>query len=399
MLKKLVRITSVPVSLDKLLGKQLTYMNSYFDVCAVSSDESALKRIADKYGVRHHTVEMTRKITPLKDLKSIYKMYRFLKKEKPEMVHSHTPKAGLVGMIAAYFAGVPIRMHTVAGLPLLEESGAKRTLLNFVEKLTYSCATKVYPNSFKLHDIIVSSKFCATKKLKVIGQGSSNGIDLQHFDKENFSETQQEELRKALGISGNDFVYIFVGRLVKDKGLNELITAFKAISENYYAQKKINAASEVFHQTKIPKLLLVGNFEPLLDPLKPETLLEINQNPNIIFANYQEDVRPYYHVSDCLVFPSYREGFPNVVLQALAMDLPAIVSNINGCNELVSNTKNGLVIPVKNAAALKDEMENLLEDTKLYESLRQNCRRSVMQYDQQYLWNDLRTVYNTVLEA
>lgn len=396
-LKKLVRITSVPVSLDKLLGKQLSYMNSYFDVCVVSSDNNALEKVAKKYGVRHHAVEMSRKISPLKDLKSIWNMYLFLKNEKPEMVHSHTPKAGLVGMTAAYFARVPIRMHTVAGLPLLEEQGVKRMILNLVEKFTYSLATKVYPNSFKLKNIILDAKFCSASKLKVIANGSSNGVDLEHFNGKHYSETQQEELRKSLDISDKDFIYIYVGRLVKDKGVNELVTAFKHVFQKYVnGQKNVNHKNLNFF-VKMPKLLLVGNYESHLDPLNRATLEEINNNPNIVFIDYQEDVRPFYKISDCLVLPSYREGFPNVVLQALAMNLPAIVSDINGCNELISHAKNGLIVPAKNAKELEIKMLLLLGDAVICENFRENCRPIVMKYDQQFLWKELHQVYDTAL--
>ncbi len=230
LVKKLTRITTVPISLDKLLGRQLSFMNTHFDVTAVSADEQELKRVASKYGVAHHHVEMTRAITPLKDLAAVWKFYRFLRKEKPEMVHSHTPKAGLVGMMAAYFAGVPVRMHTVAGLPLMEATGVKRKVLNLVEKITYAFATKVYPNSFAMRDMIISEGFCAPEKLKVLANGSSNGIDTQYFSRAAVPALTTTTLRQDLGIAETDFVFIFVGRLVGDKGINELVNAFKNLN-------------------------------------------------------------------------------------------------------------------------------------------------------------------------
>lgn len=172
LMKKLIRITSVPLSMEKLLGKQLTFMNEFYEVSAVSSDAAHLKTVADNLGVKHHAVEMTRAITPFQDLRSIYHMYRFFKKEKPDIVHSHTPKAGLVAMSAAALAGVPVRLHTVAGLPLLESAGVKRKVLNLVEKGIYAFCTKVYSNSEELKKIILKNKFCRTEKLKVIAEGS-----------------------------------------------------------------------------------------------------------------------------------------------------------------------------------------------------------------------------------
>jgi hypothetical protein len=144
---KLIRITTVPISLEKLLEGQLTFMDEHFEVIAISSQKERLEKFGQENKIRTHYIELTRKITILKDLKALWNMYIFLKAEKPLIVHSHTPKAGTIGMIAAKLARVPHRLHTVAGLPLLEETGVKRKLLNIVEKITYWAATKIYPNS------------------------------------------------------------------------------------------------------------------------------------------------------------------------------------------------------------------------------------------------------------
>lgn len=189
---KLFRITTVPISVEKLLGKQLTFMNDFYEVTAISSDKKELERVGKELGVKTFCVEMTRQITPLKDLKSLWEMYRYFRKEKPDIVHTHTPKAGLIGMLAAKLAGVKIRLHTVAGLPLMETTGTKRKILNFVEKFTYSCAVRVYPNSHGLKDFIIKEKFCEAGKLKVIGNGSTNGIDTDYFNPENFSEEEKK---------------------------------------------------------------------------------------------------------------------------------------------------------------------------------------------------------------
>ena len=377
-MKKLIRITTVPISLDILLGDQLSYMNQFYEVTAVSADKKELERIAEKYGVKNHAIEMTRTISPLKDIAAAWNLYRFLRKEKPFIVHSHTPKAGIVGMMAAWLARVPHRFHTVAGLPLLETKGLKRTLLNAIEKLTYRFATKVYPNSFELQKIIISEGFCAADRLRVIGKGSSNGIDTAYFNRNQITEEIQQNLKIELGITENDFVYIFVGRLVKDKGINELVSAF---------------TSTGLSDHRMPKLLLVGPFEKELDPLKPETLAEIKSNPNIISVGFQQEVRPYFAISNALVFPSYREGFPNVVLQSLAMELPAIVSDINGCNEIITSFKNGLLIPAKDPHSLKIAMEEVLHDELLYQKLKRNTTESIAPYQQQAVWEALLEEY------
>lgn len=377
MKKKLVRITTIPVSLEKLLENQLNYMSRYYNVTAISSDKVNLDRVGKLQGVSVFNVEMTRKITPLKDLIAVWKLYQFFKKEKPFIVHTHTPKAGTVGMLAAKLAGVPNRLHTIAGLPLLEAIGNKRRLLNLVEKVTYAAATQIYPNSFGLKEIIVNEKFCNPEKLKVIGNGSSNGINTKFFSPDFFSEDQKRDLKINLGISSKDFVFVFVGRLVGDKGINELVAAFRDF--------------DVLLQVK---LLLVGSQEADLDPLLPETCHQINTNPNIIAVGHQNDVRPYFAVSDALVFPSYREGFPNVVMQAGAMGIPAIVSDINGCNEIINSEKNGLIIPVKNKLAIFNAMNKLMIDSHLFSQMKQNARKMIVsRYEQEIIWKAILAEY------
>ena len=376
----LIRITTVPLSLKILLKGQLRYMSENgYDVLAVASNDKELEEVAQYENIRVQAVEMSRKITPCKDLQSIWNLYKLFKKEQPLIVHTHTPKAGFVGMIAAKFAGVPIRLHTVAGLPLLEAKGIKRMVLNFVEKFTYSCATKIYPNSLGLKEIIIKAKFCKPEKLKKIAKGSSNGIDTTFFNKNQIAPASIHSLKKELNINENDFVFIFIGRLVSDKGINELIEAFSKM-------KKQNV-----------KLLLVGKQETDLDPLQTKTLNEFKQNNSIIYAGYQSDVRPYFAISNALVFPSYREGFPNVVMQAGAMELPCIVSNINGCNEIIIDQHSGMIIPVKNATALYMAMKELIENTALYAQLKNNSRQRIVEnYEQKVIWNAILNEYKSL---
>lgn len=376
--QKLIRITTVPISLEKLLENQLRFMKQYYDVTAISADLSNLERVGKLQEVPVYAIEMTRKITPWQDLKATWQLFRFFKKEKPFIIHTHTPKAGTIGMLAAKLAGVPHRLHTVAGLPLLEATGKKRKLLNFVEKITYACATKVYPNSNGLRRIIIKEQFCGQEKLKVIGNGSSNGINTSYFDPELFSVDDKQTLKTNLGITPEDFVFIFLGRLVGDKGINELMQAFR----------------KIVAETNRVKLLLVGPFESDLDPLTSETLHEITANGSIISVGFQKDVRLYLAISDCLIFPSYREGFPNVVMQAGAMGLPSIVTNINGCNEIVIDGENGILIPVKNSNAIYEAMNKMVAENHFREKLQQNARQMIVsRYEQQVVWESILAEY------
>ena len=381
-MKKLVRITTVPISLEKLLEGQLGFMKAYFEVVAISAEKEKLEAYGKKEGVRVFPLELTRKITPIKDIAAVFKLYRFLKKEKPSIVHTHTPKAGIVGMTAAWFAGVPNRLHTVAGMPLMEASGFKRKVLNFVEKLTYRFATEVYPNSKGLYDFIIAENFTKASKLSIIGNGSSNGIDTKYFDPVSYSENDKISLRDKLKIPQGHFLYIFVGRLVKDKGINELITAFSKLSDS----------------NKTISLLLVGPFENDLDPLLPETLSTIEKHPNIYTVGYQSDVRPYFSIADALIFPSYREGFPNVVMQAGAMGLPSIVTDINGCNEIIAHGKNGLIIPSKDTQALYNSIKQLSTKPSLFANLKANSREMITsRYERQQVWDALLFEYQRLL--
>ncbi|PKV50986.1 glycosyltransferase involved in cell wall biosynthesis [Aquimarina sp. MAR_2010_214] len=382
-MQKIIRVTTVPISLGKLLQGQLKFMSQYYEIVGVASQgRDQLDLVTQDEGIRVTPVEMTRKITPVQDLKAVYKLYKIFKKEKPDIVHSHTPKAGTLSMIAAKMAGVPHRLHTIAGLPLLEAKGAKRMLLDTVEKITYGCATKIYPNSSGLNTIILENKYTSSKKLKVIGNGSSNGIDTSFFDPELYSDEKSEVLSKKLGITRDDIVIIYAGRLVTDKGINELIQAFE----------KINKSVDNV------KLLLVGTYENDLDPLLSEVQEEIDTNSNIIMVGWQEDVRPYFAISDMLAFPSYREGFPNVVMQSASMGLASIVTDINGCNEIITEGVNGTIIPVKNTKMLHDSIMKLIEDDELRKKMAKNARNSITsRYERKYVWKELLKEYQSLL--
>jgi glycosyltransferase involved in cell wall biosynthesis len=326
---------------------------------------------------------MSRKITPFKDLISLVKMILLILKEKPDIVHTHTPKAGIIGMLASWFCRVPNRLHTVAGLPVMEAIGNKKKILLMVERMTYFCATKVYPNSYGLEEYILNNNLTAKDKLKIIGYGSSNGIDTKYFNKTNVILEQAEEVSKEYDLKDN-FVFCFVGRVVRDKGIDELIFAFEKLNKEF----------------KSIKLLIVGRFEYDLDPIsdKSKDILKVNQN--IVNVGFKNDIRAYLTVSDCFVLPTYREGFPNVVLQACSMNLPCIVTNINGCNEIIKHNKNGLIVEPKDKDELYDTMKNYIEDEKLSKKLSSNSRDDIIKkYDRVNFHKMLLDEYNKVTQS
>ena len=358
---KLIRIVTVSMSLKKLLNGQWNFFKKYYNIRAVASGEEELKNFSKEFQTEAYALPLTRKITPLRDLICIVRLYFYLKREKPLIVHSQTPKAGLIGMIAAFLARVPIRMHDVVGLPLMEKTGAKYHLLYWVEKLVYACAHQVYPNSHGLKEYMIKTKMARHQKMTVLGYGSSNGIDVDFFSKKHFSSTSRIEFLEKWQLLPTDFVYLFVGRLVGDKGINELVNAFDKLS-----QTGINV-----------KLLLVGPYENDLDPLQVHIEEIIKNNPQIITTGYQEDVRSFLAHASCFVFPSYREGFPNVVLEAAAMETPIIVTDINGSNEIIFNKVNGLVIPKKDTQKLKDAMYLMYSEKEFRKKMAVNARKGI----------------------
>lgn len=383
---RIIRTSTVPVSLKFLLKGQLSFLNRYFDVSAVSGEGPDLDVVREREGVTVFPVKMERKISPYRDLVSLIKLFFLFKRTKPQIVHSITPKAGLLSMTAAKFAGVPIRMHTFTGLIFPSKTGFMQQLLILMDRILCRFATNIYPEGKGVKEDLINFRI-TDKPLKIIANGNVNGIDLDYFDGSLLQDEVKKKLRQELGIGEDDFVFIFVGRLVKDKGINELIRAFKNMKNSSFDS-----------QQKAVKLLLVGPFEAELDPLLPETLQEMHVNNSVISVGFQEDVRPYFGIADALVFPSYREGFPNVVMQAGAMELPAIVTNINGCNEIIEDSVNGIIIPSRSSHALQESMEKLSSNPVFYLKLKEKARELIVErYNQSLVWISLKQEYETLI--
>ncbi|MDG2431249.1 glycosyltransferase family 4 protein [Flavobacterium sp.] len=379
---KIIRTATIAMSLDFLLKGQLSFLNNHYEVVAVSGADTHLENVANREGVRTVAIPMQRAIRPFHDMISLWKLYQLFRTEKPQIVHSITPKAGLLSMLAAYFAGVPIRVHTFTGLIFPSKVGSMQKLLIFMDKLLCKCATHVYPEGQGVKNDLVYYKI-TSKPLKFLANGNINGIDTDYFNSQEVSFNQIQELKNSIGIHTADFVFIFVGRLVTDKGINELVAAFDQLSK---------IKSNV-------KLLLVGPKESDLDPLLSSTLETLQSNRSIIEVGFQPDVRSYYAIANAFVFPSYREGFPNVVLQAGAMGLPTIVTDISGCNEIIKNGKNGLVIPVKNEKAILEAMKQMIEDTILRNKLQERIRPIIVShYSQQFVWDAALEEYEVIVK-
>lgn len=376
MLQKLFRISTIPDSLEILLKGQLKMLSEYYEVVAVSSPGEKMKVLEEREGVRTVSIPMERRISLVKDFISLLRLIVLFAKERPDMVHSITPKAGLLSMLAAWITRVPVRMHTFTGLVFPTATGKMQKLLIAMDRLTCFCATHINPEGEGVKRDLVNYNI-TSKPLHIIANGNVNGIDLEYFDK------TPEVVEKACSYKKEGtFTFCFVGRMVRDKGINELVHSFLRL---YQKDERV-------------RLLLVGPFEKELDPVLPEVEEHILHHPGICYMGYQNDVRPFLVASDALVFPSYREGFPNVVIQAGAMGLPAIVTDINGCNEIVLPDLNGVIIPSKDEQALYESMKYFASHPVEVEKMAANARPLIAsRYEQRVVWNALLDEYKSII--
>ena len=370
MAKKIVRAATIGLSLNVFCRGLLKELKEEgYEVVALSSPDADLEEVGEREGVRTVGVAMERRMSPLKDLVSLVKLVSVLKKERPDMVHSMTPKAGLLCMMAAKMTNVPVRVHTFTGLVWPTSTGMMRWVLMLTDKITCACATHVVPEG---EGVKQDLQRCITRKpLKVLGYGNVKGIDLEYWKRSLNTEKSQR------------LTFVFVGRLVREKGINELVSAFVRLNKEHADTR----------------LLLVGPYEENIDPVLPETKRLIEECGAIEAVGSQKDVRPFYEQSDVLVFPSYREGFPNVVIEAGAMELPSIVTDINGSREIIEEGKNGLIVPPCDEQALYAAMRWMVECPEERSRMAENARPMVAnRFEQGFVRKCLKEYYKSVLE-
>lgn len=375
-MKKILRVSTVPISLNSLLKGQLKMLSENYEVVGVSSPGKELEEVQQREGVRIISLPMKRHISLGNDFISLMRMIYILIRERPAMIHSITPKAGLISMLGGWITRVPVRMHTFTGLLFPTAIGLKKKLLIWIDRLTCACATHINPEGNGVKQDLINYRI-TKKTLKIIANGNVNGIDLDYFRCTPEVMKKADEYRK-----GETFTFCFIGRMVRDKGLNELIAAFVQLYEKY----------------RHVRLLLVGPFEQNLDPIKQDVAELIRHHEAILFMGFQKDVRPFLAASDAFVFPSYREGFPNVVLQAGAMGLASIVTNINGSNEIIIQDINGCIIPPRSERILYEVMEYFVTHPSIVQDMGKHARNLVLKrYDQKLVWKALLEEYNEIL--
>lgn len=377
---KIIRSTTVPTSLESFCNGMLKELSEKYEVIALSSPGEELHIVAEREGVRTIAVPMERHISPVKDLMALIKMISVLRKEKPTMVHSMTPKAGLLCMIAAWLTGVPVRVHTFTGLVWPTSTGLKRKILMATDWLTCACATHIIPEGEGVKSDLIAGKI-TKKPLKVLGYGNVMGVDMERFSRRPEVMKLAEKLR-----DDSMFTFFFVGRIVKDKGINELCEAYERIHK----------------QHPKTKCWLIGRYEDNLDPITAESRRLIEESGNGLEAigrKSGDELLAYYAAADCFVMPSYREGFPNTVLEAGAMGLPSVVTDINGSREIIVDGENGVIVPSQNAEVLYEAMQKMLIDKEKREYMARNARKMIAyRFEQGFVRKCLYDFYDEILK-
>ena len=372
--------TTVPLSLHALIPGQARMLGADFDVHLLTSPGDLVEPVRAREGVEVATIEMTRTIDVRSDLRALPALVRHFRSRRPDVVQTYTPKAGLLCTLAARIARVPLRVHGVVGMPLMEATGSRRAVLQVTERVTYADATHLTANSTGLQRWM--SEHLTRRPVDVVGYGSINGIDLARFDGPRLRETHRARVRTELGLSDEHVAWLFVGRVVRDKGVVELVDAFRAL----HARRPE------------ARLVVVGPTEPELDPIPAATEEALRSHPAIRAVGYHSDVLPWLAAADAYVLPSYREGLPNGLLEAAAFGLPAVATDINGCNEVIAADRTGLLVPSKDAAALEGALDRLTASPELRRALGLAGRARVEErYDQRVYWAALRAYYQRLL--
>jgi glycosyltransferase involved in cell wall biosynthesis len=378
----LTHVTTVPASLCFFRG-QVDYMKARgFTVRAITSPGEDLARFATEYNICIRAVEMARRITPLADLRAVRAMRALLRQYRPAIVHAHTPKGGLLGLIAAATAGTPVRIYHMRGLPLTSASGWKRSLLWQTEWLSCHLAHQVFCVSDSVREVAVQEGLCQPARIKVLAHGSGNGVDAAgQFDPDTVGDEARLQTRAALGIRSDELVVGYVGRITRDKGVVELIEAWR----------HIRTANPRAH------LVVVGPFERH-DPLPSESEVAMKTDPRVHLAGTTRDIPRWYAAMDLVVLPSYREGFPNVLLEAAAMRLPVVATSVPGCVDAVEADTTGVLVPPRDARALACAIDAYLSDpARRCRHGAAGRRRVLAHYRPEAIWQALYAEYLNLL--
>ncbi len=377
---RLAHVTTVPMTLRFFAGQPGHMRGLGIETIAISSAGDELRSFGSEEGVTVHAIPMTRRITPGSDLVAVARLARLLRRLRPDIVHAHTPKGGLLGMLAGRLAGVPVRIYHVHGLPFETRTGTARALLRSTERTACLLATRVIAVSRSIERVLVSEGLCRREKVVVLGEGSANGIDTVRFSPA--AAEVRQATRRRFFIPDAAPVIGFVGRLVRDKGVVELLRAWTALRERWPSAH----------------LLLVGPAEPQ-DPAPAEVLAAFRSDVRVHLAGLDWNTPPLFAAMDVVALPTYREGFPVTALETAAMGLPMVATSVSGCVDAVVDGRTGTLVPPRDAAALERAISRYLQDPALRAEHGEAARQRVTAlYRPEVVWDALAGLYRELLD-
>ena len=383
--RKVAHVTTVDLSLESLLLNQLLALKSAgFDVVGISSPGPHVAAI-QAAGIRHIPIRISRKLTPVADFVSLARLYAVMRRERFDVVHTHTPKAGLLGQLAARLAGIPIVVNTIHGFYFHERMGRlARQFYIFLEKVAARCSDLILSQNAEDLETAVEKGICPRRKIKLLG----NGIDLGRFDPATISEEQVSQHRQALGISSDEEVVGFVGRLAaRRKGFIDFLAA---------------AARLTSERPRVRFLIVGGTDHGKPDAVEPDAAADYGIAERCLFLGHRSNVELpiFYRMMDVLVLPSLFEGVPRVVMEACAMGVPCVVTDVKGNREVVSQGRNGFLVPFGDVAALSGAIADILTQPELARTMSEECRRiAATRFDERVVFEKVISEYVRLLGA
>ena len=358
---KLARVATMSFSIVSQLRKQLEEIkNQNIDITIISGRDDGMEFI-NKLDIPHKDINIPRDISLIKDFLALINLYLCFRREDFDIVHSTTPKAGLLTSIAGFFARVPIRIHTFTGQAWANLSGFKRWICIKMDKVIITLNTQVYADSFSQVEFLLEQKVIKNlEDIKVLGDGSLAGVDVQRFSEK--EKLFREERRVEFNIPNESFVFIYLGRINLEKGVNELIEAFNKLTK----------------ENRNAYLILVGpiDIKEPTEKIRIESLIQ--DSPNIRFYEYTDNPERFLSISDVLCCPSYREGFGTVIIEAAAMGITSIGSDVVGLKDSIINKETGLLFRSGDSEDLREKMQLLMDNHELRRSLNDNAKKNAL---------------------
>lgn len=375
----ILHVVNISFVIPYFLGKQLNWFtekgNKEFVVC---SDSEELKDFSERYNFSYRAIDVLRKISIKKDIKAVRETVKYIREINADVVTGHTPKGGLIAMLAAYISHVPVRIYFRHGLVYETSHGLKRSLLINIDRLASKLATKIVCVSPSVAKRSLEDKLNLASKQVILENGTCNGIDTDRFSIDSVDKSKLSDLKAKHSINNGDFVIGFAGRLVRDKGIIELVRAYTALRAE--------------HQNV--RLLLVGMLE-IRDALPEDVVKVIQEDEGIIKTGYvgYAEIEYYYALMNVFVLASYREGFPTSVLEASSMGLPVITTRVTGCIDSIIDGETGIFVS-HDDKELQSALASLYENEEKRKMMGEKGRQYVIDnFNQELVWEEIEKLY------